>query len=77
MTQGNVNVCHNRWLILIFDMSKTRRSVLRHSRGEEHLLLRQYFHAATASILRFAITLFPYSPRYHVAGCPQLIRSYL
>jgi hypothetical protein len=31
------------WLILIFSMSKTWRSMLRRVRGEEHLLLRQYF----------------------------------
>ena len=43
-TQGTaVNVCHKCWLILIFNMSKTWRSMLRRVRGEEHLLLRQYF----------------------------------
>jgi hypothetical protein len=42
--------------------------VLRDVRGEEHLLLRHYFRAATASILPFALTLFPYSPRYPVAA---------
>lgn len=42
--------------------------MLRNVRGEEHLLLRQHFHAATVSILPFALTLFPYSPRYHVAA---------
>jgi len=46
MTQRTpVNVCHKRWLILIFNISKTRRSVLRNVRGEEHLLLRQHFRA--------------------------------
>ena len=49
--------------------------MLRDVHGEEHLLLRQCFRAATASILPFALTLFPYSPRYHVAGRPRLIRS--
>jgi len=50
MTQGTlVNVCRKRWQILIFDMSKRRRSVPRNVRGEAHLLPRQY--AATASIL--------------------------
>jgi hypothetical protein len=52
--------------------------VLRHVRGEEHLLLRQRFRAATASILPFALTLFLYSPRYPVAATPhpQFIHSY-
>jgi hypothetical protein len=44
--------------------------VLRHMGGEEHLLLRQCFRAATASILPIALTLFPYSPRYSVAASP-------
>ena len=44
--------------------------MLRHLRGEEHLLLRQYYRAATALILPFVLTLFPYSPRYQVAGPP-------
>ena len=39
MTQG----CRRCWLILVFNMSKTWRSMLRRVRGEEHLLLRQYF----------------------------------
>ena len=42
--------------------------VLRNVRGEEHLLLRRYFCAAIALILPFALTLFPYSPRDHVAA---------
>jgi hypothetical protein len=64
MTQG----CRKCWLILVFNMSKTWGSVLRDVRGEEHLLLRQSFRAATASILPFALTLFLYSPRYPVAA---------
>jgi hypothetical protein len=51
--------------------------VLRDVGGEEHLLLRQCLRAATASILPFALTLFPYSPRYPVAApTPTFIRSY-
>ena len=51
--------------------------MLRRVRGEEHLLLRQCFRAATASILPFALTLFLYSPRYPVAApTPTFIRSY-
>ena len=43
-TQGTpANVCRNRWLILIFNMSKTWRSMLGGMSGEEHLLLRKYF----------------------------------
>jgi hypothetical protein len=38
MTQG----CRKCWLTLVFNMSKTSRSMLRRLRGEEHLLLHQY-----------------------------------
>jgi hypothetical protein len=47
--------------------------VLRDVCGEEHLLRRQDFGAAIAPILPFELTLFPDSPRYHVA-VPTLIR---
>ena len=52
--------------------------MLRHMGGEEHLLLRQCFRAATALILPFALTLFPNSPRYSVAASlhPHLSVSY-
>jgi hypothetical protein len=68
--------CRERWLILVFNMSKRWRSVLRSVRGEEHLLLRQYFSVATA-YCHLHFTLFPYSPRYHFAAPPpKIIRSY-
>jgi hypothetical protein len=73
MTQG----CRKCWLVHAINMSKSWRSVLRRVRGEEHLLLRQYFRAASASILPFVLTLFLYSPRYPVAAFqPTSIRSY-
>ena len=48
--------------------------MLRHARGEEHLLLRQCLRAATASIH----TLFLYLPRHPVAApqFPPFIRSH-
>jgi hypothetical protein len=50
--------------------------VLGDLRGEEHLLLCQSLRAAIASILPFALTLFPYSPRYPLAASPTSIHSY-
>jgi hypothetical protein len=63
-TQGTaVNVCHKCWLILIFNMSKTWRSMLRRVRGEEHLLLREYFPRGDCIDTAFLLTLFLNSPR--------------
>jgi hypothetical protein len=64
MTQGTPgDVCRNRWLILIFNISRRRISVLGDPCEESIFLLRQCFRAATALILLFALTLFLYSPR--------------
>jgi hypothetical protein len=62
--------------MLAFVIHETRRLVLRHVRGEEHLLLRSYLRAATASILSFALTLFPCSPRDHIAAQPVFDPNY-
>ncbi|MCA6118028.1 hypothetical protein J6524_24580 [Bradyrhizobium sp. WSM 1738] len=49
--------------------------MLRRVRGEEHLLLRQYFRAATASIRRVVFYSLPLrTARYQ--AIPQLVRSY-
>src|ERR1700756_3541789 len=58
--------------MLILDMSKNRISVLGDVSGEEHLLLRRHFWAATASILLFALTLFPYCSRHQAAILPHI-----
>jgi hypothetical protein len=42
--------------------------MLRRVRGEEHLLLRQYFPRGNCIELPFVLTLFLYSPRYPVAA---------
>jgi hypothetical protein len=52
------NLCRNRWLILIFNMSRRRISVLGDVSEES-----TFCCVGAASILSFALTLFLYSPR--------------
>src|SRR5206468_3570252 len=74
MTQGTpVNVCRNRRLILIFDISRKRISVLRDA-CEESTFCCVSASARQLPRLLFALTLFLYSPRGPPA--PTFIRSY-
>jgi hypothetical protein len=69
--------CRKRWLLLVFNMSKSWRSMLRRMRGEEHLLLRQYFRAATASIRRIVLYSLPLlTARHQAAILPHIVRSH-